>query len=166
MVTNPDTSSIFISYCSADREFAHQLADDLQAADLVTVLEDETNSSDQCELLVLVISRTALVENAWQRPYRTFAVAGKMICPVRVDDVLLPTALDQLNWVDFQLGHQTGLNGLIAALTSDSHTPIDVTSLPPLPEPAQPNRLTLAIVLSLVIFAVGIALAVLLLNSL
>jgi hypothetical protein len=150
--------STLIYFAGADHEFASKLANDLRVAGFQTTLWQGAGDFTGYDQLILVISAAALQAAAWQMPYRAFINAGKLVCSARVDNTELPPQLAALEWVDFSLGYQLGVNGLRVSLRT---TPQPVISEPtPLAVPVTASRrmILISIAIAILVLIIGLLL--------
>ncbi|NDJ87387.1 MAG: hypothetical protein GYB66_16030 [Chloroflexi bacterium] len=154
--------SILISSGAADGPFAVQLATDLREIGFPAYVSTEVNNLKACDTLVLVISPEALSEKTWQRPYELFLSQGKFICSVRLNGVQLPPQLDALEWVDFSLGYQVGVNGLRSAF---ANKPAAVSSQVPEQLAISSRIIVISMVLAVVLLVIGLIVAIIVLEA-
>lgn len=117
---NLETSTILYHHPN-DTGFAEQLASDLGNAGFeVQVFSGQTSLKAieilNYEHLLLVLSSAALAEGSWVAYFRAFQMQRRYVSIVRIDDTPIPPALNQMHWVDFELGYRVGFNGLMIAL--------------------------------------------------
>lgn len=149
--------STIISYCDNDHSFAQRIANDLQVAGFTVFLQDQVAEWESADQLILLISAQAIAQNTWQRPFEAFATQGKLICSARLDATELPSQLDMLDWVDFQLGYQVGINGLRVALNLQPKT-ITTDNMPVVKIETLKQRILMSAILAIVLLLVGIIL--------
>lgn len=130
---NLETSTA-IYYLPSDAEFVQRLAADLRDAEVEIELIDteaQKPASVQAkhEHLLIVLSAAAIANKRWIPYFRAFQQAQKPISVVRADATPMPAALNQMNWIDFDIGYRVGLNGLLVMLRSPNVPPasIDLT---------------------------------------
>jgi hypothetical protein len=114
-----------IYFHSADTDFVERLANDLRDAhmdvQLVSSMVDKDPQKvgailDRHGHLMIVLSATALEDGWWVRHFRAFQEAQKPVSIIRADGTPLPAALNEMNWVDFDIGYRVGFNGLMLSL--------------------------------------------------
>ncbi len=161
-----DSSPVFVSYHPADKEFAKQLVDDLRTNGFATYLQDELEDIHQCERLVLVMSTIAVEEESWKKTYQAFATQGKLICSARIDGVNLPSVLDELEWVDFSLSYDSGVNGIKVSLNTEMSQPPPLLSDVRLDTASSSQQMFVGVGVAILLLIIGIAVIFFLLPSL
>ncbi|PJF39364.1 MAG: hypothetical protein CUN55_14555, partial [Phototrophicales bacterium] len=81
----------------------------------------------KAEHVILIFSANAALSNTWQDILDTAIKMQKPFCTVRADETPLPEILAQNEWVDFSLGFQVGINGLVYAMRNPKTPSSDAT---------------------------------------
>lgn len=136
----------FISYNRQSQPIAKDLAEDIGNLGCAVWLDEALTGGrtwwDQilakirgCDVFVFVLDPAALESQACTREYSYAAGLGKPILPVLVSEGvstdLLPSALSQIQFVDYRSRDRTAAFHLARAIAS-------VPAAPPLPDPLPP----------------------------
>lgn len=165
-------NDVLISCSNHDFAFAEQLAGDLQMLGFnAAVHRNGAFHNVAGQRLVLVISPTAVEQDAWHTAYETFAKQGRPICAARLDMAAIPPMIDRHEWVDFSLGYQLGINGLKSVLMTEHTLPKNpfkeqILSQVATPDPSNSRQLLWVIGLASLVLMVGLVVVFFLLHNL
>lgn len=124
------TDQIFISYSKKDSDFAHQLADDLEAAGFKIWIDKSIGGGDlwretieknlkAAGEVIIVVSPNSMASE-WVKHEGSLAYGwGKQLFPILIEPVeSLPPWLEEYQWIDFvNLAREIAFDALVAALT-------------------------------------------------
>ena len=126
-----DTSAAFFSYCSADSEFALQLAGDLKAAGACVWMDQldirpgrlwdrsVEDALSTCPRMVVILS-PASISSINVMDEVSFALEQqKTVIPVLLRDCKVPFRLRRLQYVNFRNDYDLGLKELLKTLLTD-----------------------------------------------
>ena len=121
---------IFISYSKKDSDFAHKLADDLEAAGFKIWIDRSIGGGDlwretieknlkTAGEVIIVVSPNSMTSE-WVKHEGSLAYGwGKKLYPILIEKVeALPPWLEEYQWIDFvKMPHNAAFDSLVAALT-------------------------------------------------
>ncbi|MGP1347246.1 MAG: toll/interleukin-1 receptor domain-containing protein [Phycisphaerales bacterium] len=128
-------ASIFISHSSHDKQFANQLASDLEQCGHAVWLDDReirvgqsipkkvSEGLQQCEVVIVVFSEASTtsgwVATEWEsRLDDDIKSSGSVILPIVIDDCEIPQILRSKKYADFRKSHRVGFAHLCSAIDS------------------------------------------------
>ena len=127
--------SVFLSYSHEDKEFARQLASDLTSSGISVGIDQHvvmpgdsiiytiTKAITESDYIVVVLSKSSVNSHWVQREIRAAFIkapynAGRVLIPVVIDQVKLPSFLQGIRYVDFAESYQSGFNDILQFLQS------------------------------------------------